>query len=68
MIEELSLYAEITSLLDLYVDLIIENKVLFFFFPSIKKVELKILCLQCSELICENIISSTSVGSLLSFR
>ena len=35
--------------------------------PSITKSALKILCRQCSEFACANIISSTSVGSRPSF-
>jgi hypothetical protein len=31
--------------------------------PSMSQVALKILCRQCSELACANIISSTSLGS-----
>ena len=40
------------------------NKEAFSDSPSITHFELKILCLQCSELICENIINSQSVGLL----
>ena len=61
----LSLYAEIKFLeLDLEVDLIILNRLLSIFFPSIINFPLNILCLQCSELTCENPKTSLSVSFL----
>ena len=65
MTAALSLYAEITPSEKLEkVSLIKLNKEEFSDSPSITHFELKILCLQCSELICENIINSQSVGLL----
>ena len=67
MIEQLSVYADTTSLLVfLKVFLINLNKELssLEFFRTI--LELNILCLQCSELIWANIINSISFGDLLS--
>ena len=49
------------------IDLIASNKVSCEKGISVFHLDLKILCLQCSEFICENIINSASVIALPSF-
>jgi hypothetical protein len=63
MIAELSLYATMVPFgCSWCVFLIIWNRDLSCFAPSMVHSALKILWRQCSEFACANIISSTSVG------